>query len=158
MRKLYPRRDVDVAFKTIYLHTFSYAGTGTAFQRFYRRANVHSLRLDRHLSFRKWVVENRDFRELLRIYDKPKVLLYLDPPYLDGGQTYKYKFKLQDFKDLKELLDKHSGTYLLNLSMGDSEMLGIFGEPNLVMDHYRPTTKGTYEDGSRWKCGYWWKL
>ncbi len=37
-------------------------------------------------------------------------------------------------------------------------MLGIFGEPNFVTDHYRPTTKGTYEDGSRWKGGYWWKF
>jgi DNA adenine methylase len=153
-----PKSDVDKAFKTIYLHTLSYAGTGTAFKRFYQKATVHSLRLDHRLSFKKWIVENTDFRVLLVRYNKPKVLLYLDPPYLDGGKTYKYRFKMNDFLDLKALLDKHQGTYMLNLSMHDKQMLDIFGNPNMVTDHYRPTTRGTYDEGSRWECGYWWRF
>jgi site-specific DNA-adenine methylase len=105
LRFSHPMSDMDAAFKTIYLHTFSYAGTGTAFKRFYRKANVNSLRLDHRLSFKKWIVENMDFRDLVTKYNKPKVLLYLDLPYLDVGQTYKYSFKMNDFLHLKKLLD-----------------------------------------------------
>ena len=158
LRSSHPRYDVDIAFKTIYLHTFSYAGTGTSFKRFYSRVNVPPLKTDYFLRVKEWIVENMDFRDLLERYNRPKVLLYCDPPYLDGGQTYKYSFKMNDFLDLRKLLDRHQGSYLLNLSMHDKQMLDIFGKPDMVTDHYRPTTKGTYEDGSRWECGYWWKI
>ena len=158
LRFSHPKYDVEIAFKTIYLHTFSYAGTGTAFKRFYSRVNVPPLKTDYFLRVKKWIVENMDFRDLVTRYNKPKVLLYLDPPYLDGGQTYKYSFKMNDFLELKALLDKHQGTFLLNLSMHDKQMIDVFGNPDMVTDHYRPTTKGTYEDGSRWECGYWWKF
>jgi hypothetical protein len=96
--------------------------------------------------------------KLIKRYNTPKVLLYADPPYLDGGQTHKYSFKMDDFLDLRKLLDRHQGSYLLNLSMHYKQMLDIFGKPDMVTDHYRPTTKGTYDDGSRWECGYWWKF
>jgi len=33
LKEAHPGSDVDVAFKKIYLHTFSYASTGTAFKR-----------------------------------------------------------------------------------------------------------------------------
>jgi len=42
--------------------------------------------------------------------------------------------------------------------MNDPEMIEIFGKPNKVTDHFRPTTKGTYENGNRWGCGYGWKF
>ncbi len=158
LRSSHPRYDVDIAFKKIYLHTFSYAGSGTSFKRFYSRVNIPPLKTDYFLRVKKWIVENMDFRDLLTRYNKPKVLLYLDPPYLDGGQTYKYSFKMDDFLDLRKLLDRHLGSYLLNLAMHDKQMLDIFGKPDMVTDHYRPMTKGTYDDGSRWECGYWWKL
>jgi len=158
LRHSHPKHDVDIAFKTIYLHTFSYAGTGTSFKRFYSRVNVPPLKVDYFLRVKKWVIENLDFRTLLERYNRPKVLLYLDPPYLDGGKTYKHSFRMEDFMDLKRMLDLHQGTYLLNLSMHDREMIGIFGDPQMVTDHYRPTTKGTYNGGSRWECGYWWKF
>jgi len=35
--------------------------------------------------------------------------------------------------------------------MNDPEMIEIFGKPNKVTDQFRPTTKGTYENGNR--CG-----
>jgi len=33
--------------------------------------------------------------------------------------------------------------------MNDPEMIEIFGRPNKVTDHFRPTTKGTYENRNR---------
>jgi len=36
------------------------------------------------MEVKKWIVENKDFREMMTVYDKPRFLLYLDPPYLEG--------------------------------------------------------------------------
>ena len=158
MKRSDPRNDVDIAFKTIYLHTFSFSGAGKAFKRFYKRANLPPLRSEDFLLVKKWIVENMDFRDLMRRYNKPTVLLYMDPPYLRGGDQYRYKFKMEDFVELKGLLDHHQGTYLLNLSMTDPEMIGIFGEPNMITEHHRPTMVYDPEKENRWGCGYWWRL
>ena len=151
-----PKNDVDIAFKTIYLHTFSFSGAGTAFKRYYKKANIPPLRTGDFLLVKKWIVENIDFRSLMKRYNRPDVLLYLDPPYLRGGDQYKYKFKMEDFVDLKALMDVHQGTYLMNLSMTDPEMIGIFGEPNMVTEHFRSTMVYDPEKENRWSCGYWW--
>jgi len=153
-----PRGDVDIAFKTIYLHTFSFAGAGKAFKRFYKRANLPPLRTEDFLFVRKWIVENMDFRDLMKRYNKPSVLLYLDPPYLRGGEQYRYRFKMKDFLDLKKLMDEHKGTFLLNLSMTDPEMIDIFGKPNMVTEHHRPTIIDTPGKENKWGCGYWWRF
>ncbi len=99
-----------------------------------------------------------DFRDLMKRYNKPRVFLYLDPPYLRGGKEYKYNFKINDFFDLKKKLDQHQGTYLMNLSMTDSEMIDIFGEPKLVTEHHRPTRLDNPGEENKWVCGYWWKF
>jgi len=36
------------------------------------------------MEVKKWIVENKDFREMMTVYNKPGFLLYLDPPYLEG--------------------------------------------------------------------------
>ena len=151
-----PRSDVDVAFKTIYLHTFSFSGAGKAFKRFYKRANLPPLGTEDFLLVKKWVVENMDFRSLMKRYNRPDVLLYLDPPYLRGGDQYKHSFKMADFVGLKALMDEHQGTHLLNLSMTDPEMIGVFGKPDMVTEHHRPTMVYDPEKENRWGCGYWW--
>ena len=99
-----------------------------------------------------------DFRKILSRYNKERVLLYLDPPYLRGGQIYKHKFTIDQFTDLKDMLDKHQGSYLLNLSLTDPEMIGIFGKPDLITEHNRPTTLKQPGKNNDWECGYWWKF
>ena len=155
MKLSHPRNDVDIAFKTIYLHTFSFAGAGQSFKRFYKKANVPPVNTSDFLFVKKWIVENMDFRELMRRYNRQRVLLYLDPPYLRGGDLYRYKFRMGDFVDLKKLIDVHQGSYLLNLSMTDPEMIEIFGEPDLITEHHRPTTIDIPGKENKWGCGYW---
>ena len=65
---------------------------------------------------------------------------------------------MEDFVVLKALLDNHQGTYLLNLSMTDPEMIGIFGKPNMVTEHHRPTMVFDPEKENRWGCGYWYNI
>jgi len=39
------------------------------------------------MDVKKWIVENKDFREMMTVYNKPRFLLYLDPPYLEGERS-----------------------------------------------------------------------
>lgn len=151
-----PKRDVDIAFKTLYLHTHSFASAGRLFRRQYAKANIKKVNTENFLLVYDWNIDNLDFRALLKRYNKPKVLLYLDPPYLRGGDLYRYKFKMEDFVELKELLDEHKGPYILNLSMTDPEMVEIFGKLQMITEHSRPISNGEKRDSWRW--GYWWKI
>ena len=94
-----------------------------------------------------------DFRSLMKRNNGLDVLLYLDPPYLRGGDQYRYKFKMDDYVDLKALMDEHQGTHLLDLSMTDPEMIETFGKPDMVTEHHNPTMVYDPEKENRWGCG-----
>ncbi|MEM3554966.1 MAG: DNA adenine methylase [Candidatus Micrarchaeaceae archaeon] len=153
-----PNNDIDIAFKTIYLFSYSYNSVGEAFKREYKYRKLPKPHFEFVNILNDWIIENKDFRELMDLYNKPTVLLYLDPPYLTGGKKYKYQFDFQDFLDLRYKLQQHKGTYLMNLSMYDKSMVDIFGKPNMVAE-YSLSTVNT-EEGTRpkWQCGYWWKF
>ena len=70
----------------------------------------------------------------------------------------RYVFKMEDFIDLKKLMEEHHGTYLLNLSMTDPEMIGIFGNPNLITERHRPTIVNVPGKENKWECGYSWNF
>ncbi len=83
-----------------------------------------------------WNLEHLDFREIIPKYDSPTTFFYLDPPYLDGGKSYRYSFKLDDFRELKSILDNVKGYWLMNESGVDFEKIKeIFGEPNFVKEY-----------------------
>jgi len=35
-------------------------------------------------------------------------------------------------------------------------MIDIFGKPNMVTEHHRPTIIDTPGKENKWVCGYWW--
>ena len=148
--------DVETAFKVLYMHTYSYMGDGKSFGRRFKGNASHSrFSIENFVHIKDWTVENKDFKELLRIYNKPRVLLYLDPPYISSGKSYKHSFMLEDLKNLKECIDGHTGTYMMNLSMYDDGMIEIFGSPNNIISYPNPLNKNGQE---KWDCGYWWKF
>ncbi|MGC8584877.1 MAG: DNA adenine methylase [Thermoplasmata archaeon] len=153
-----PEKDIDIAFKTIYIFTHSFSSIGTSFRRYYKKSTTKRYHPENFSFISKWIIENEDFRELMKRYSRPRVFFYLDPPYYSGGKAYRYPFSLNDYKDMKILMDKHPGTYMLNLSLHDKEMIEIFGEPNLVETYSRPTTNTKSEIRDKWDCGYWWKF
>ena len=156
MRNRNFRSDVDTAFKVFYLQTYSFMGDGTTFgRRFKGHKGVPRFHIENFLYVKDWTIENMDFRELMKKYGKPRVFYYLDPPYISSGKKYRHSFKLQDLIDLKNAMDEHHGSYLLNLSFYDEGMEDIFGKPNRTIDYANPLT----ENGrKRWLCGYWWKF
>lgn len=62
----------------------------------------------------KVVIENQDFEKILRTYDRPEALFYLDPPYYDAEHYYPDRFNPDDHKRLKDALDHIKGKFLLS--------------------------------------------
>jgi DNA adenine methylase len=42
------------------------------------------------------VIENKDFQDLIKVYDKEGALIYLDPPYYGTERYYQNKFSEDD--------------------------------------------------------------
>lgn len=60
------------------------------------------------------VVEHMDFERLLKVYDRPDALFYLDPPYFHTENYYDVKFKTEDHIRLREALGRIQGRFLLS--------------------------------------------
>jgi len=65
-------------------------------------------------------IENRDFRDVIRLYDSPHTLFYCDPPFLDVGgkdrdKYFRFTFTESDMRDLLNLLSSVKGFFLLKL-------------------------------------------
>lgn len=65
------------------------------------------------------MIDNRDFREIVRVYDSLNTLFYVDPPYIDREKRYKLtaedqKNPMQLHYDLAELLNKVQGKVVLS--------------------------------------------
>lgn len=62
-------------------------------------------------------IECKDFREIMKFYDSPKTLFYLDPPYYNiARSSYPVGvFKASDYRDLLTLCQNIKGRFLLTL-------------------------------------------
>ncbi|WP_435522097.1 DNA adenine methylase [Desulfofustis limnaeus] len=60
-------------------------------------------------------IECLDFRDLIKRYDRPHTLFYLDPPYWEIP-GYRHDFQEQDFQDLAELLGGIQGRFLMSIN------------------------------------------
>ncbi|MDF1627051.1 MAG: DNA adenine methylase [Parvibaculaceae bacterium] len=63
------------------------------------------------------IVENLDYAELIRRYDKPATLFYLDPPYFGGEKDYgKGLFERADYDRMAAQLGEINGAFLLSIN------------------------------------------
>src|SRR5208283_3275167 len=58
--------------------------------------------------FMRVQIENKDFREIIKQYDRPKTFFYLDPPYVGdtrkSPKVYAHEMVDKDHQDLVDLL------------------------------------------------------
>ena len=63
-------------------------------------------------------IDNRDFRDILKVYDDIDTFFYCDPPYLHETRTsfddYKYEMTYEDHKDLINILSNIKGKVMLS--------------------------------------------
>lgn len=62
----------------------------------------------------KVVIENQDFEKIIKTYDRPKSLFYLDPPYYEAEKYYPDRFQPEDHVRLKEALERIQGKFVLS--------------------------------------------
>lgn len=62
----------------------------------------------------KVVIENKDFENLIKVYDRQRALFYLDPPYYGAEAYYHTSFSLDDHLRLKTVLDGIKGRFILS--------------------------------------------
>lgn len=59
-------------------------------------------------------IENKDFADLIRVYDRAEALFYLDPPYVDTERYYDGPFCKDDHKRLRDALSGIKGKFILS--------------------------------------------
>lgn len=60
------------------------------------------------------VLLNKDFRKIIKMYNREDTLLYLDPPYYSKERYYNYPFTYQDHLNLSKLLKEFKGKFILS--------------------------------------------
>lgn len=65
------------------------------------------------------VIENKDFENLIKVYDRDKALFYCDPPYHKTERHYTIKFTDEDHKRLCETLHNIKGRFVLSYNDDD---------------------------------------
>ena len=60
------------------------------------------------------IIENRDFEQLIKTYDRENALFYLDPPYYDAEKYYPDRFDIKDHIRLRDRLRQIKGKFLLS--------------------------------------------
>jgi DNA adenine methylase len=60
-------------------------------------------------------IECLPYEKVLKHFDRPETLFYLDPPYL-GRSLYRYNLSADDFKKMAERLASLKGTFILSLN------------------------------------------
>lgn len=72
------------------------------------------------------IIENLDFRRVIRNYDRPNTVFYCDPPFIsvkgkNRDSYYRFLFKHEDLKDLLGLLEGVKGYFVLKLESDNFE-------------------------------------
>lgn len=60
------------------------------------------------------VIENQDFERLIKTYDRPGALFYLDPPYYEAEKYYPDRFNPEDHERLQKCLSDLKGKFILS--------------------------------------------
>ena len=90
---------------------FGYGTTGKA--RFRRTAFSAIRRCHKRLD--GVFIENLDFADCIRRYDRKHTVFYCDPPYLETA-GYKAQFTLEDHQQLAEILKNIKGQFMLSIN------------------------------------------
>lgn len=73
------------------------------------------------------VVENKDFEDLIKVYDRQNALFYLDPPYYGTEKYYDSSFTIADHKRLAARLKIIKGKFILSYN-NDSFIKDLYAD------------------------------
>lgn len=115
IRRWSPRKPEAKLCRALYLFFYSYSGTGRSFaQKPYNRGEglIRNLRhIRQHM--RDVIVKNQDYNRLLKDYDSPTTVFYLDPPY--SNKKHLYENQDIDMNLFERRLRKLTGKFVLSI-------------------------------------------
>jgi DNA adenine methylase len=110
-----------VAYRFYYLNKNSFGGSMTSFNSYYRDKpylNDNSIKLLKkaHERLKEAWIENQDYREIIKKFDKENTLFYLDPPYYEtNNSSYKFGQNI-NFEELANILSNIKGKFILSIN------------------------------------------
>lgn len=109
--------DLQRATKFLYLVKHSFGSNAEDFA----TSNKSTMNLSCYMSkigarLKNVVIENRDFQPLIKTYDRPEALFYLDPPYVGTEGHYTVRFGEADHRRLAGVLKGIKGRFVLSYS------------------------------------------
>ena len=92
------------------------------------------------------VIENMDFREVVKKYDSPTTLFYMDPPWfcnlVEGYKYYRFDLEYKDHVELYRLLDQIKGFWLLKENYCSHTYLFLTQHVNSLLNLFIVKTLG----------------
>ncbi len=94
----------------------------------------------------KVVIENKDFADLIRVYDRPKALFYCDPPYHKTENYYDAVFTEADHERLKAVLSGIKGRFVLSYN-DDEYIRELYKDFEIITaERQNNLSRGTYKE------------
>jgi len=116
-KKKTPKSAKDRFMKEWILSKFSFAGNRKSYNPI--NAPPYSVQMrDYTQRLHDVVILNQDYEAVIRKYDSPNTLFYLDPPYEESERTAGYKHSSFSVEHLKSVLDKIKGKVVLTFNDG----------------------------------------
>ena len=131
--------NLEHAFRFLYMNIMSFNGQGRSYSYSTKRnksitlVNINKAINKSYNDIKYWTIERLDFMEIIKRYDSENSFFYLDPPYHNITDLYDDNLKDEDYIDIKNILERIKGKYLLNINE-DKFVLDLFGEPQLRKD------------------------
>ncbi len=151
--------NAENAFRKLYSYLMSFAGKGKYYgysvkSKGNRLVNIKENIDSIYNEVKYWAIENIDYKELIKKYDSEDSFFYLDPPYYKM-KYYRYNFKDSDFQELKDILGKIKGKYLMNINYNDF-IVDLFGEPDMKVEIKNSSVNNKYiRDSKRYELFYY---
>jgi DNA adenine methylase len=116
--------DIQRAARYYYVQRHSYAGKvrGRAYgSTAEHNPRINLLRLEEemsqvHLRLATVAIENLDYREFIRRYDREATFFYIDPPYFKAPYYKHNLLRIEDYREMAELLGGVKGKWLLSIN------------------------------------------
>ena len=115
--------DIQRAARYYYLQRQSFAGRTGKSRAFgsnpLKRPRINLLRMEEelsevHLRLVTVTIENRPWRDFIRLADRPQTFFYLDPPYW-GRKDYRHNLDPSDYEDMAQILAGIKGAFILSI-------------------------------------------
>ena len=123
--------------KAFYIRNCTFGSSGRGkYYKFYDPQNRVKKVPNYQAKLRDTIIHNEDYKWVLEKYDSPTSWIFLDPPYENSKRLYKHY--TIDFEELKNILKKLKGKFLLTLN--DSPLIReTFKEFRIVEIEVRKT-------------------